>query len=173
MKRPPLLSPDNRFSTQLATAMHIRPALAQDLEDVIALRLAMFAETDELQPAYSRDEIAQATRAFFSDHLDSALSRSWVALLEQRIVAVGTLAFFMRPPYPGNASGKEAYLLNMFTLPAYRRRGCSKAILEQALAHARDSGCGKVWLHAFPDGLALYRAAGFRQDESYMEWLPA
>ena len=54
-------------------------------------------------------------------------ARSWVVEEEGEVVACATLALFVRPPYPGNLAGREGYLLNIYTRPAWRRRGMANA----------------------------------------------
>lgn len=54
---------------------------------------------------------------------------SWVATSDQCIVGTATLAEYRRPPYLGNLSGREAYLLNVFTVPAHRRQGIDRSIV--------------------------------------------
>lgn len=85
-------------------------------------------------------------------------------------MAAGTLALFVRLPYPGNLAGREAYLLNMYTVPAWRARGIATALLDAMTAHARAMGLGKVWLHASDAGRPLYERIGFVANPAYMEW---
>lgn len=152
--------------------MIVRSAIPADLESIVLLRMRLFAETDETLNGESAAQVEQATRGFFLQNLASSLSRSWVALVGETVVSIGTLAFFSRPPYPGNLAGSEAYLLNMYTLPEYRKQGLAKAILEHAMSFAHESGCAKVWLHTSPAGRALYEAHGFCAHSSYLEWMP-
>ena len=71
------------------------------------------------------------------------------------MVACATLALFVRPPYPGNLAGREGYLLNIYTRPAWRRRGMANALLVAMVAYAREQQLGKLWLHASSDGRYL------------------
>ena len=79
---------------------------------------------------------------------------------------------FVRPPYPGNLAGREAYLLNMYTLPDYRKQGIASALLDAMEAEAIARRFGKVWLHASEAGRPLYERIGFVANPAYMEWQP-
>ncbi|MDQ3778125.1 MAG: GNAT family N-acetyltransferase, partial [Actinomycetota bacterium] len=49
----------------------------------------------------------------------------------------------------------------------YRRRGIGRALLEQAVAWAREVGVRKLELHVFPHNepaIALYERFGFRRE---------
>lgn len=152
-----------------ASQMQIRLATTDDIESVVSLRMRLFAETGETAVGI---EVEKATRDFFSKYIASPTTQSWVAAESDLVVSVGTLAFFVRPPYPGNLAGREAYLLNMYTLPEYRRQGLAKAILQQAMRFAQTDGCKKVWLHASRAGRGLYESQGFRANDSYLDWAP-
>ena len=55
-------------------------------------------------------------------------------------------------------------------LPAFRRRGIGRRLLDLALDAARARGDGRVWLHAQIDARDLYLQAGFRiVGERFME----
>lgn len=88
-------------------------------------------------------------------------------------VACGTLALFVRPPYPGNLAGREGYVLNMYTLPAWRRRGMANALLVAIKAYAREQQLGRLWLHASDEGRSLYERFGFADNPACLECVPA
>jgi GNAT superfamily N-acetyltransferase len=67
-----------------------------------------------------------------------------------------------RPPYPGNATGLDGYVTNMYTLPAYRRRGLARQLLEVLIAHARQVGIKRLFLESSREGQQLYEGFGFR-----------
>ncbi|MFZ6653847.1 GNAT family N-acetyltransferase [Undibacterium sp. TJN19] len=145
-----------------------------DLQQIIALRLRLFGDLVDFNHGKGVDaELQAATSAYFERSFTGDDCKTWLAEADGQIVAAGTLAIFSRPPYPGNVSGKDAYLLNMFTLPEYRGKGHGKAVLQQAMHYAQQHGYGKVWLHASDQGRPLYAAAGFVEDSSYMEWVIA
>lgn len=92
--------------------------------------------------------------------------------MDGEVVASATLALFVRPPYPGNLTGREGYLLNMYTLPAHRRQGLAGALLDQMADYARGQQLGRVWLHASEEGRPLYERMGFVSNPAYLEWQP-
>lgn len=139
--------------------MIVRIATPQDIPRLVELRMRLFAEVGEIQQPDAAPELRAATTQYFAQ--TSQTAKSWVAIAEGSVVACGTLAEFHRPPYTGNLAGTEAYLLNMYTLPAFRRRGMADEIVRQILAFAQVQGYGKVWLHASEDGRPLHERHGF------------
>jgi GNAT superfamily N-acetyltransferase len=152
--------------------MIVRQATQADIPVLVSLRMGLFCEVGELSDPLVDVDLWQATSAYFSTAQADGSARSWVAEVGEEVVASGTLALFVRPPYPGNLSGREAYLLNMYTLPAYRKQGMASALLNAMVAYACAEQLGKVWLHASDEGRPLYERVGFVANPAYLEWLP-
>ncbi len=152
--------------------MIVRQATQADIPVLVSLRMGLFCEVGELSDPLVDVDLWQATSAYFSTAQADGSARSWVAEVGREVVASGTLALFVRPPYPGNLSGREAYLLNMYTLPAYRKQGMASALLNAMVAYACAEQLGKVWLHASDEGRPLYERVGFVANPAYLEWLP-
>lgn len=150
--------------------MLIREATLADIPQLVELRMQLFAEVGEISDSNVDPELRVATERFFMEAAENGQAKTWLAILDGITIASGTLAIFIRPPYPGNLAGQEAYLLNMYTLPAYRRKKAAKQILERMMSYARSQGFGKVWLHASVDGRPLYERFGFASNPSEMEW---
>ena len=153
--------------------MMVRAAQAADIPALVALRMALFCEVGELARPDEDPALWQATLAYFTRAMEEGSARSWLVEVEGEAVACGTLALFVRPPYPGNLAGREAYLLNMYTLPAWRKRGMASALLDAMAAHAREQRLGKLWLHASEQGRPLYERLGFVSNPACLEWCPA
>ena len=152
--------------------MIIRQARAVDIPALVALRMQLFCEVGELASPQADPALWQATVDYFTRAMSEEGALSWLAEVDKQVVAAGTLAMFVRPPYPGNLAGKEAYLLNMYTLPDYRKQGTASALLDAMAAEAIARRFGKVWLHASEAGRPLYERIGFVANPAYMEWQP-
>lgn len=158
-----------RFADQ---TLHVRPLATDDVTIATQLRLALLQETGAAQDdGDALQALRPATEAFFRRSLSAADWQTWVALASDTAtpVAIGSLAMWLRPPYPGNPAGMDAYLLNMYTAPAHRGRGAARGIAQAALAWARQRGVPKLILHATPAGRALYETLGFTGSMAYME----
>ena len=152
--------------------MIVREAKAADIPALVRLRMALFCELGELDEPLADGALWQATEAYFSAAARDGSARSWLVEVDGEAVACGTLALFVRPPYPGNLAGREAYLLNMYTLPAWRKRGMASALLDVMAAYAREQRLGKLWLHASEEGRPLYERLGFVANPACLEWYP-
>jgi GNAT superfamily N-acetyltransferase len=97
---------------------------------------------------------------------DIALDRSPVALAEE------PAAFALLGLREG-----DAWIGGMATVPAQRRSGLARQMLDAAVESAREAGCSTVWLEVIDRNaaaVALYRARGFAQVRDLVVWsLPA
>jgi putative acetyltransferase len=91
-------------------------------------------------------------------HADAAV---FVVEDDGRIVGRLSLA---RDPHP---SSQHVADLGLMVSAGHRRRGIGKALLEQAVRWARESGVRKLELHVFPwnePALRLYESFGFERE---------
>ncbi len=149
--------------------MRIREATDDDLDAVAALRLQFLAEHRGIGVAQLPAEFATTTRAFLRRHLESRTSRSWLAEHDGAVVGGVTMLMLDLPPRPEDASGREGYLINMFVVPAHRRRGVGRELLDECRRSAEQLGLRRLQLHATDDGRSLYERAGFTKNPRWME----
>ncbi len=68
-----------------------------------------------------------------------------------------------------NQTGKKAYIMNMYTNPAYRRKGIAYHTLEILVADAKNKGIDAISLEATEMGRPLYEEFGFVGMKDEME----
>ena len=139
--------------------MTYRPATPADADVMTALRLAFLAEAVHEDP--TDPMLAAAIRAFFARTLADGSFHAILAVDDGRVVASSGLVVQLRPPSPPNMAGREAYVMNMYTLPSHRRRGLARELLRRLIALARELDCPRVSLHALPAAGDLYESLGF------------
>ncbi len=128
--------------------MIIRQARGADILALVELRMRLFCEVGELATPQADPALWQATFDYFTRAAGDESAFSWLAEAAKKggdpqIVAAGTLALFVRPPYPGNLAGVEGYLLNMYTLSEWRQQGLATALLDAITVYANERELGK------------------------------
>jgi GNAT superfamily N-acetyltransferase len=139
----------------------IRRATVADAERLIELRVALLRESGDLAADADPGPLVAALRDYLARALPTGEFLAWVAETDGVIVASSGLNLFRRIPSPANLSGREAYVMNMYTVAAWRGRGIATVLFGEILAHARRLGVERVWLHATADGRRIYRRFGF------------
>ena len=147
----------------------IRQGKVDEVPEIVALRRSMF-EAMGHEDAASLDRMSDAFARYCREHMPTGDFRVWVAENEEgRPIASIGLVVHGVPPSPSYPEGVEAYIMDLVTLPAYRRRGIAAALLDAALDTARSEGIPVARLHATDDGRAIYERAGFQKNETVPE----
>jgi GNAT superfamily N-acetyltransferase len=150
----------------------IRQATLNDIETLVTLRLAMMAEVPGRDAKTAEPEgvsaLAEANRAYMRDAMPAGEFVAYVAESDGAIVATSGLRIYRMAPHNGNIRGVGAYVLNMYTVPAWRGRGLASALLERLVEHAREVGATSVSLRASDAGRPVYERYGFTSDASFM-----
>jgi GNAT superfamily N-acetyltransferase len=150
--------------------MHeIRLATLDDVDELIRLRLDFLEEVGNLKADVDGGELGAALRDYLVRKLPGGEFMAWVAEAEGAIVATSGVTLFERPPNGANLAGLEAYLSNMYTVPAWRGRGVGTALVETIVAHLKRTRVRRIWLHATEQGRSVYARAGFVPGETDME----
>jgi ribosomal protein S18 acetylase RimI-like enzyme len=140
--------------------------MPDDVDPLVNLRLAFLAE---VSGATGSDPVLRdSLTEYFSKMIPSNEFIGFLAVADSTIIATSGLVFHRHPPSNRNPTGREAYIMNMYTLPEYRRRGIATRLLQMLIDHARQNDCGKISMHALPKGRSIYVNAGFVPIETEM-----
>ncbi len=151
--------------------IQVRRASAEDVETLVGMRITLLRAVGNVTSDSEAKEIGDAIRACIAQEMPAGRYVAFIAEAGQSAVGCRGLAFYVRPPYCGNLSGKEVYLMGMYTIAEWRGRGVGTALVEKLLEYARAQGVGRVWLHAEPGARNLYGRAGFCSNDAYMEMI--
>ena len=128
----------------------------------------MMADAGMLDDETDLPGLRAATGVYLTRTLASGEFHSWVAEVEERPVACAAVVILLKPPGTANHSGREAYVMNVYTLPRHRGQGLATALAERVLDWCRGQGLSKVSLHATEAGGRIYRRLGFEPRSTEM-----
>ena len=114
------------------------------------------------------EEIERQTRDYYASGLENGNHAAWLAFDGPRLVATGGVSFYRVMPTCCNPSGEKAYLMNIYTDPAYRRRGVATRMVDRLVSECVDRGVDFVTLEATQMGRPLYLKYGFVSMEDEM-----
>lgn len=157
----------------------IRRATTADVAVIARHRVLMFRDMDQ-QPDETAAEVEAATRAQLEPLLASGGYVGWLVEMTSgaieraadpldgivaspgKVVAGAGLIERLRLPRHSNPGGHpEAYVMNVYTEPAHRRRGLALALMEATVAWCRTRRLGRIALHASAQGRLVYERLGF------------
>ena len=148
--------------------MAIRPATVEDAAILTEFRLAMSRDAGFISDTDDVTGLRTATIRYMRDRVGSDDFQCWIAEVDGS--PAGSAAVIVRngPPNLRDVTGREAYLLNVYTLPEHRRKGLATGLTEKALEWCASQGIRRISLHATGDGARIYERFGFRDDERAM-----
>ena len=110
------------------------------------------------------EEFLEASREYFREGDQTTV----LALEEGRLAGCATLCYIDLMPTFSHPSGRRGHLMNVYTAPAFRRRGVGKQMVSLLIDEARGRGITEISLDATEAGRPLYRALGFRDSGERM-----
>jgi len=121
----------------------------------------MFADMGELA-AHEIAPLQQASTSQLETLIASGDYFGWLAEVEGEVVAgVGVFLHRLLPRRDDLGLRQEAYVVNVDTEPAHRRRGISRRLMEEVIEWSRSHGLTRITLHASVHGRPMYESLGF------------
>lgn len=154
----------------MSDGITIRRAVEQDALTVARHRVLMFRDMGTL-PAEQGPPLERAAEAYFRRAIPNGSYIGWLATPEGRpteVIAGGGIQLReMIPRLQLDRTavdlGPQGLIVNVYTEPAWRRRGIAELLMREILTFAKARGIDNVVLHASAEGRRLYEKLGFRQ----------
>lgn len=138
------------------------------VNEFIDMRITLFKELGEVNENDDIISLSKSTKNYFLSNIGRSLL-CWGIKVDNKIVAIASLNLFYRIPYLENLSGKEGYILNIYTLPNYRQKGMAGKLLNTIIDYAKENGFGRLWLNSSEQGKSVYVRHGFETVDNVME----
>jgi predicted acetyltransferase len=110
-------------------------------------------------------EIIDALKIHMEDYFSKATTDntciSYIAKCDGIVAGIGSVHLREMPGNFKNPSGKWGYIMNMYTLSDYRRKGICKGILNLLVEEGMKYGITAFELHATKDGEKVYLQENF------------
>ena len=132
-----------------------------DLQDLIDLRIAFALELTGTQAEASIDSLRTNLEQFFIKMFNQETGIFYLAKSDEKCVGIGGLIFREHPGNFKNPSGRVGYLMNMYSIPSFRRKGICSKLIKLLIEDAKNSGITAFELHATKEGEFVYRKVGF------------
>jgi ribosomal protein S18 acetylase RimI-like enzyme len=144
----------------MSDSLTIRRANPDDAAEVTRHRYLMFEEMGDQDMTM----LAASLDPFTEWVTPRLIDNRYIGLLavDGNTVAAGAGMLVMDfPPGPLSLTSCRGYILNVYTYPAYRRRGLAQRLVGGLLAIAREQHIHVVSLHASNAGKPVYDGMGF------------
>lgn len=141
--------------------MIFNKAALKDINMLTDLRVAYLQE--DLGSIADADlcAIKRSLPDYYEKHLNDDL-QVFVAKDGENIVSCAFLLIVEKPMSPSFITGKTGTVLNVYTKPEYRGRGCAKKLMTMMLEEAKACDISIIELKSTEDGYGLYKTVGFK-----------
>lgn len=129
--------------------------LAHDLTEILEWRRRVVADVF----GCPLTESLIAANAEYLEH--TGAYDFYVAEIDGEPVGCGAVCYSREMPSPDNPSGRNGYLMNIFTVPEARGHGVAHAVVEALVGRARSRGCDKIWLETTQAARGVYSDLSF------------
>lgn len=133
-----------------------------DIQALVDTRILFAIELTGEQPHESINALKIQMTDYFTRATAEKSCISFIAECDGKIAGIGSVILREQPGNFKNPSGKWGYIMNMYTLPEFRRKGICKSILKALIEEAAKFGVTAFELHATKEGAFVYQQGGFK-----------
>lgn len=138
-------------------------ATAADSAMLVDYRMQFLEEISLPRTEQEIAAVRKSLEAYFPGAIELGDCICWLAKSGNEVAGLGAMVVYERPANFNCPSGRVGNVLNMFTLPAYRKQGICGVLLDKLMASAKERNINMLELHATPDGEPIYTRYGFAE----------
>ena len=154
----------------METTPRVRSATAADADEIARLRWNFSQEWHE--PTEAEVAFLRRMAGEVRQYLSSGNWSIWVAedpAGARRLIANAFLQRVDKVPRPYQRPGSWGYITNVYVDPAWRDQGIGRAVMDVAIASAREEGLDTLLLWPSERAIPFYERAGFAPATGAME----
>lgn len=144
-------------------------ATLEDINTLVETRIEVLRAANKLCADTDMGEVERQSYLYYQKALSDGSHIAYLVFDESGCIGTGGVSFFQVMPTYHNPSGKEAYIMNMYTNPKYRRKGIAYKTLDMLIKEIKSKGISSISLEATDMGRPLYEKYGFVKMNSEME----
>ena len=146
-----------------------KKATLEDIDELTQTRIEVLRAANQLPDDTDMSEIKRQSFEYYQKDLGDDSHIAYLIYDGNRFVGAGGVSFFQVMPTYHNPSGNKAYIMNMYTVPEYRRKGIAYKTLDLLVNDVLNRGITSIALEATDMGRPLYEKYGFVKMNNEME----
>lgn len=143
------------------TDIAIEEGTLDRLDELLAWRMETLREVFALPADADTNALEAENRAYLESELARGGHACCLVSFQGQPAACGGVCLQREMPSPDNPSGKCAYLMSIYTRPAFQHHGIGRATVQWLIDRAREWGAQKIYLETSAAGRHLYEQMGF------------
>jgi GNAT superfamily N-acetyltransferase len=149
------------------TDITYRKATVKDAQKLARYRVDFLNEVYKTNDDVVSKALYNELVIYFNQSFEENSLISWIAEHEQKIISTSGLVVWKIPLSFASLGkhGRRGYILNMFTLKAYRKKGIASVLMNKLVDEAKQLNLEYLHLHTTDDGIRIYKKLGFNEPE--------
>lgn len=146
-----------------------KKATLYDLDLLTTTRIEVLKAANQLAASTNLSIVKEQTHDYYQKAFALKSHVAYIVFDDKEFIGTGGVSFFRVMPTYHNPSGFKAYIMNMYTIPDYRRKGIAYKTLDLLVKEAKMRGIFTISLEATDFGRPLYEKYGFIKMKNEME----
>ena len=139
---------NQNLQEEACMALIYKRATLKDIDMLTKTRIEVLRAANQLSDTIDMSEMERESYNYYQKALCDNSHIAYLVFDGTRFVGAGGVSFFQVMPTYHNPSGKRAYIMNMYTNPAYRRRGIATKTLDMLVKDIKNKGITAISLEA-------------------------
>ena len=153
----------------MAKNYEYKKATIADIDELVRTRIIVLRTANKLSNDVDMSLVEKESYEYYKNALETGEHIAYLVYDNETFIGAGGVSFYQVMPTYHNPTGKKAYIMNMYTNPAYRRKGIAYQTLNLLVADAKNKGIDAISLEATEMGRPLYEKFGFTGMNDEME----
>ena len=138
-----------------------KKATIADIDELVSTRIIVLRTANKLSDDADMSTVEKESYAYYKRALENGEHIAYLVYDNGTFIGAGGVSFYQVMPTYHNPTGKKAYIMNMYTVPEYRRQGIALYTLDLLVKDAKMKGITQISLEATDMGRPLYESYGF------------
>ncbi len=146
-----------------------KKATIEDIDELVRTRIIVLRAANKLSDDVDMSLVEKESYEYYMRALETGEHIAYLVYDNGTFIGAGGVSFYQVMPTYHNPTGKKAYIMNMYTVPEYRRQRIAFHTLDLLVKDAREQGMTQIAFEATDMGRPLYEKYGFVKMEDEME----
>ena len=141
---------------EMAKNYKYKKAIIADIDELVKIRIIVLRAANKLSNDVDMSLVEKESYEYYKSALETGEHVAYLVYDNETFIGAGGVSFYQVMPTYHNPTGKKAYIMNMYTAPAYRRQGIAFHTLDLLVKDIRKQGVSQITLEATEMGRPLY-----------------
>ncbi len=155
--------------SRMGALLEISEAEVSDIDLLMSWRMEALGHVFKMPMGKEIDEIYESNRIYYLSAIEAHTHIACFTSMDNEIIGCGGVCLQEEMPSPDNLSGRNAYIMNIYTRGQCRGIGVGGSTVSWLIERAKAEQSVKIYLETSPAGRKLYQKMGFKPMVDYLK----